>query len=56
MILTFAATLPNGYVCEAQDETTSADGLKQTAHSTTSVTFAGVMAAGHNVVRKCFGF
>ncbi len=56
VILTFAATQPNGYVCEAQDETTSADVLKQTAHSATSVTFTGTMASGDNVVWKCFGF
>ena len=56
VILTFAATQPNGYVCETQDETTSADAMKQTAHSTTSVTFTGTMAANDVVVFKCIGF
>ena len=49
------ATL-NGYACEAQDETTPADTLKQTAHSTTSVTFTATTAASDNIVFKCMGF
>ena len=56
VILTFAATQANGYVCEAQDETTPADTLRQTAHSTTSVTFAATMTANDVVAWKCVGF
>ncbi len=54
--LTFAATQPNGYVCDAHDMTTPTDLINQTATSTTSVTFTGTMAANDLVVWKCVGF
>jgi hypothetical protein len=56
VILTFAATQTGGYACDAHDETTPADALNETAHSTTSVTFTGSMAANDVVVWKCIGF
>lgn len=56
VILTFSATAPNGYVCDAQDETTSADTVKQTAHGTNSVTFTATMANADVIVFKCIGF
>ena len=56
VILTFAATQANGYACDAHDETTPADLLNQTAHTTASVSLTGTMAAGDVVVWKCVGF
>ena len=50
VIITFATTAPNGWVCNAQDETTSADTMKQTAHSTTSCTFTGTTVAADVIV------
>lgn len=56
VILTFATTAPHGWVCNAQDETTSADALRQTAHSTTSCTLTGTTAAADVIVFNAQGF
>lgn len=45
VIITFAATAPNGWTCNANDQTTPADALKQTASSATSCTLTGTTAA-----------
>jgi hypothetical protein len=44
VILTFATTAPNGWVCNAHDQTTPADLVNQTANSATSCTLTGTMA------------
>ena len=41
---------------QAHDETTPADLMNQTAHTTNSVTFTGTMANADVVVFKCLGF
>jgi hypothetical protein len=56
VIVTFATTAPNGWVCNAQDETTPADTLTQTAHSTTSCTLSGTTASNDNVVFSARAF
>jgi hypothetical protein len=55
-ILTGLYSAPNGYQCDAQDETTPGDTLKQTAHTTTSATFTATTAANDVVVFKCLAF
>jgi len=55
-ILSELPTAPNGYACDAEDQTTPADTLKQTANSTTSVTFTSTTAASDVVVFKCLAF
>lgn len=56
VIITFATTAPNGWVCDASDETTSADSLKQTGHTTTSCTLTGTTAAADVVVFHASAF
>lgn len=56
VILTFSATAPTGYVCDAHDQTTPADLMNQTANSTTSVTLTGTMANLDVVAFKCMAF
>jgi hypothetical protein len=56
IILTFATTNPTGWACWAQDMTTPADTIKQTAYTATSVTFTATMAANDQAVFKCMGF
>lgn len=56
VIITFANTAPNGWVCNAQDETTSADSMKQTAHNNTSCTLTGTTAANDNIVFSAVAF
>jgi hypothetical protein len=55
-ILSGLPTAPNGYTCNAQDQTTVADLLQQTANSTTSVTFKATTAASDVVVFQCTGW
>lgn len=45
VILTFATTAPNGWVCNTHDITTVADVLNQTAYTTTSCTVTGTTVA-----------
>lgn len=47
---------PTGYTCDAQDETTPADTLKQTANTATSVTFLSTTAANDVIVFKCMAW
>lgn len=52
-ILSSLPTVTNGYTCDAQDQTTSADTLKQIASTTSSVTFTATTVAADVVVFKC---
>jgi hypothetical protein len=54
--LTFATTATNGWVCSAQDQTTPADTVKQTANSTTTVTFTATTANADVIVFQCQSF
>jgi hypothetical protein len=56
--LTMLQTVPNGFACTANDLTTPATLIKQTAYTTTSVTFTvtGTMASGDNATYQCTGF
>jgi NADH:ubiquinone oxidoreductase subunit F (NADH-binding) len=56
IILSGLPTAPNGYTCAAQDQTTPADTLKQTAFTATSVTFTATTAASDVVAFQCTGF
>lgn len=47
---------PHGYICNAQDQTTPADTLKQTANSTASCTLTSTTAAGDVVVVSALGY
>jgi hypothetical protein len=55
-ILSGLPAAPVGYVCDAHDQTTSADLLNQTASSTTSVTLTGTTLANDVIAYKCIGF
>lgn len=50
VIITFAVTAPHGWVCVANDITTSADTLKQTATGTGSCTLTGTTVASDTVL------
>jgi hypothetical protein len=57
IILSALPAAPTGYACEAQDMTTPSGTLKQTAYTTTSVTFqATTIAAADAVIYYCMGF
>jgi hypothetical protein len=56
IILSSLPTAPNGYTCNAQDQTTPADTLKQTANTTTSVTFTSTTVAADVVVFQCMAW
>jgi hypothetical protein len=56
VIMTFAATAPNGWNCNANDNTTPADTLKQTAFSTTSCTLTGTTVASDVITFNAVGF
>lgn len=56
VIVTFATTAPNGWVCIARDMTTPADALNQTAYSTTSCTLTGTTVASDSVVFEATAF
>jgi hypothetical protein len=56
VILTFSATAPHGWYCEANDLTTMADAMKQSAYSTTSCTFTGTMASADLVTFNARAF
>jgi hypothetical protein len=51
-----AATAPNGWACSAWDTTTTADTLKQTAFTATTVTFSGTVVINDVVIFGCMGF
>lgn len=56
VIMTFPFPAPNGWACDAHDQTTPADTLNQTATSTTTATFTGTTAAADVVSFKCLGY
>jgi hypothetical protein len=56
IILSSLPAAPNGYSCNAQDQTTPADTLKQTANTTTSATFTSTTVAADIVVFQCMGW
>lgn len=56
VILTFATTATNGWVCDAHDQTTPADIMNQTASSPTTVTLTGTMASADVVAFKCMAY
>ena len=51
-----SATAPNGWSCSVWDMTTTADTLKETAYTTTTVTFSGEVASGDKIIFGCTGF
>lgn len=56
IILSGLPTAPNGYTCNAQDQTTPADFLRQTANSVSSVTFGATTALNDVIVFQCTGW
>jgi hypothetical protein len=56
IVLSSLPAVPNGYTCNAQDQTTPADTLKQTANTATSATFLATTAAADVVVFSCVGW
>ena len=55
-ILSGLPTAASGYACDAEDQTTPSDTVKQTANGTTSVTFQATTAASDVVAFKCLAF
>lgn len=55
-ILSGLPTAPNGYACNAQDQTTSTDTLKQSANTASSVTFTATTVASDAIVYQCEAF
>lgn len=57
LVLTFAATAPNFWYCHADDMTTPADLIRQTARSNTTATFATITTVAGDVVQfACFPY
>lgn len=56
VILTFATTAPAGWTCNANDNTTPADNLRQTSYTTTSCTLTGTTAASDAVTFSAIGW
>jgi len=56
VIVTFATTAPNGWVCDFNDLTTPADSIKQTAYSTTSCTATGTTVAADVITFHAVAF
>lgn len=56
IILSSLPTAPNGYTCNAQDQTTVANTLKQSANTVTSVTFTSTTTAADVVVFQCMAW
>lgn len=56
LVLNFSVTAPNGWICNAQDQTTPADTMKQTANTTTSATLTGTTVAGDTILYSCMAF
>jgi len=54
--LTAPVAAPNGLYCVIADETTPADTLKQTAHTTTSCTFTGTVVSGDKILVEINAF
>ena len=51
-----SATAPNGWACSVWDTTTTADVMKETASTTTTVTFSGTVAPSDKIIFGCIGF
>jgi hypothetical protein len=51
-----SSTATNGWACSVWDTTTTADTLKQTAFSTTTVTFSGTVASNDIIIFSCDAF
>ena len=47
---------PNGIYCVVADETTTADSVKQAAHTSLQVTVSGTVVIGDNLLFECNGF
>jgi hypothetical protein len=56
IILSALPAAPNGYTCNAQDQTTVADLLQQTASTVSSVTFKATTVLNDVVVFQCTGW
>lgn len=56
VIISFVKNAPHGWSCEAQDITTSADIMKQTATAVGSCTLTGTTVASDVVVWHAFGY
>jgi len=56
MTFTFPAAAPNGYNCVAQDETTPADTMRQSGHTTTTCTITGTVVVADKVLVEVNGF
>jgi hypothetical protein len=54
--VTFSGTANNGYSCWANDLTTTANVIKQTATTTTTATLAGTTASGDIVNFGCIAY
>ena len=55
-ILTFAVAAPHGWICQAWDQTTTTDFMRQSANSTTSCTLTGTTVAGDVIVFEAVGY
>lgn len=51
-----SATAANGWACSVWDVTTTADTMKQTASTATTVTFSGTTVSGDKIIFSCLGF
>jgi hypothetical protein len=56
LVLNFSTTAPNGWVCDAQDQTVVTNLMKQTANTATAATLTGTTGAGDTLVYKCTAF
>lgn len=57
LVLNFGFTAPTGWACDAEDRSTPADNVRQTASSATSATFASVTTATNDTVQfKCLAY
>ena len=57
-VVTTNITVPNGYACNMQDETTATAAFRQTAYTTTTATFTagGTVGATDTIVFSCTPF
>ena len=56
LVIDFPSAAPNGYFCVAIDETTPADTVKQSVHTTTSCTVTGTVVSADKVLVEVNGF
>lgn len=55
-ILTFGVSAPHGWICQAWDQTTTTDFLRQSANSATSCTLTGTTAAADVIVFEAVAY